>query len=212
MNGSEKFMGVLLILVMALIPLICTVAVVPVSVDEYNVVRSSASVTDVFSYYKSVFIIIFGVVIALAMAFQILGQDGFTVNFKTIPVILVGVMGLLILLSSLFSSAKTVAFKGVSERYEGAFVWLCYIAFFIVAMAFSSNIKRFSWILTGIMISGALVGLIALVSSLELIFLILRHLQSLLWVLTTRVKVLIYALIQFLQHFIIQIVQVCSLL
>ena len=114
----------------------------------------------VFSYYKSVFIIIFGVVIALAMAFQILGQDGFTVNFKTIPVILVGVMGLLILLSSLFSSAKTVAFKGVSERYEGAFVWLCYIAFFIVAMAFSSNIKRFSWILTGIMISGALVGLI----------------------------------------------------
>lgn len=119
MNGSEKFMGVLLILVMALIPLICKVAVVPVSVDEYNVVRSSASVTDVFSYYKSVFIIIFGVVIALAMAFQILGQDGFTVNFKTIPVILVGVMGLLILLSFLcFSSAKTVAFKGVSERYE----------------------------------------------------------------------------------------------
>ena len=58
MNGSEKFMGVLLILVMALIPLICKVAVVPVSVDEYNVVRSSASVTDVFSYYKSVFIII----------------------------------------------------------------------------------------------------------------------------------------------------------
>lgn len=160
MNGSEKFMGVLLILVMALIPLICKVAVVPVSVDEYNVVRSSASVTDVFSYYKSVFIIIFGVVIALAMAFQILGQDGFTVKFKAIPVILVGVMGLLILLSSLFSSAKTVAFKGVSERYEGAFVWLCYIAFFIVAMAFSSNIKRFSWILTGIMISGALVGLI----------------------------------------------------
>lgn len=50
MNGSEKFMGVLLILVMALIPLICKVAVVPVSVDEYNVVRSSASVTDVFSY------------------------------------------------------------------------------------------------------------------------------------------------------------------
>lgn len=140
--------------------------------------RSSASVTDVFSYYKSVFIIIFGVVIALAMAFQILGQDGFTVNFKTIPVILVGVMGLLILLSSLFSSAKTVAFKGVSERYEGAFVWLCYIAFFIVAMAFSSNIKRFSWILTGIMISGAFSRFNRLwISSLELIFLILRHLQ-----------------------------------
>ena len=57
MNGSEKFMGVLLILVMALIPLICKVAVVPVSVDEYNVVRSSASVTDVFSYYKSVLLL-----------------------------------------------------------------------------------------------------------------------------------------------------------
>lgn len=34
MNGSEKFMGVLLILVMALIPLICKVAVVPVSVEN----------------------------------------------------------------------------------------------------------------------------------------------------------------------------------
>lgn len=73
--------------------------------------RSSASVTDVFSYYKSVFIIIFGVVIALAMAFQILGQDGFTVNFKTIPVILVGVMGLLILLSSLFLQLRQLLSK-----------------------------------------------------------------------------------------------------
>lgn len=161
-NGSEKFIGILLILVMAVIPLICKVVVLPVSGDEYNVVRSSSSVTDVFSYYKSVFILIFGVVIALAMAFQILGQDGFTIKFKALPVILIGIVGLLILMSSLFSSAKTVAFKGVSERYEGAFVWLCYIVFFIVSMAFSSNKKRFGWILTGIMISATLVGLIGL--------------------------------------------------
>ncbi len=161
-NGSEKFIGILLILVMAVIPLICKVVVLPVSGDEYNVVRSSSSVTDVFSYYKSVFILIFGVVIALAMAFQILGQDGFTIKFKALPVILIGIVGLLIVLSSLFSSAKTVAFKGVSERYEGAFVWLCYIVFFIVSMAFSSNKKRFGWILTGIMISATLVGLIGL--------------------------------------------------
>lgn len=160
MNGSEKFIGFLLIFVMAVIPLICKVAVLPVSGEEYNVVRSSSSVTDVFSYYKSVFILIFGVVTALAMAFQILGQDGFGVKFKTMPVILMGVMGLLILLSSLFSANIGVAFKGVSERYEGAFVWLCYIVFFIVAGAFASNEKRVSWILFGIILSGLFVGLI----------------------------------------------------
>ena len=70
MNGSEKFMGVLLILVMALIPLICKVAVIPVSGDEYNVVRSSSSVTDVFSYSTAGFIIIFGVVLPWQWLFR----------------------------------------------------------------------------------------------------------------------------------------------
>ncbi len=160
LSSSDKLMGIFLAIVVAVIPLVCTLNQVAISADEYNVVRSGNTVNDIFSHGKAALIIVMGVVMAVFMAFQILSEDGFTIDFKSKPVILAGIYIILALLSSLFSKYKTVSFKGVSERYEGFWVWLCYMVFMIIAMSFSKNRKRLKIAIGCLMLSGTLVGII----------------------------------------------------
>lgn len=160
LTTSDKLIGIFLFIVIAIIPLVCKVSNVSVSGEEYNLIRSGDVVNDVFSYSKSVLILTMGVVTALFMAFQILGEDGFTIDFKSMPVILAGVYILFALVSSIFSEYHHTSFFGISERYEGFFAWLCYMVFMIVAMAFASERKRLDFILWGFFISGCLVGLV----------------------------------------------------
>lgn len=162
LTTSDKLMGIFLFIVIAIIPLICKVSQVEVSGEEYNIIRSGGMINDVFSYSKSVLILTMGVIIAIFMAFQILGEDGFTINFKSKPVILAGVYILFALISSIFSKYHHTSFFGVAERYEGFFVWLCYMVFMVVAMAFASDKKRLNFILIGFLISGLLLGLVGL--------------------------------------------------
>lgn len=162
LTTSDKLIGIFLFIVIAIIPLVCKVNNISVSAEEYNFIRSGDVVNDVFSYSKSVLILTMGVVTALFMAFQILGEDGFTIDFKSKPVILAGVYILFALVSSVFSSYHHTSFFGISERYEGFFVWLCYMVFMIVAMAFSSDRKRLDFILWGFFASGCLVGLVGI--------------------------------------------------
>ncbi len=158
LTGSDKLMGIFLIIVVSLIPFVCKLNAVSISAEEYGVIRSAQAVNDIFSYCKSVFILTMGVIITVFMAFQILSEDGFTINFKSKPVIMAGILLFLSLLSCLFSSEKQTAFFGVSERYEGLFVWVCYMVFMIVAMAFSSERKRFDFLMWGFVLSAVLLG------------------------------------------------------
>lgn len=162
LTTSDKLMGIFLFIVIAIIPLICKVSQIEVSGEEYNVIRSGSMINDVFSHSKSVLIITMGVIIAFFMAFQILGEDGFTINFKSKPVILSGVYILLALLSAVFSKYHHTSFFGVSERYEGFFVWLFYMIFMIVAMAFASDKKRLNFLLTGFLFSGLFLGVVGI--------------------------------------------------
>lgn len=162
LTGSDKLMGIFLIIVIALIPFVCKLNVVSISAEEYGVIRSSQAVNDIFSYCKSVLILTMGVIIAIFMAFQILGEDGFTINFRSKPVIMAGIFLLLSLISCIFSAEKRTAFFGVSERYEGFFVWVCYMVFMVVAMAFSSERKRLNFIIWGFVLSAVLLGTVGL--------------------------------------------------
>lgn len=162
LSTSDKLMGIFLFIVIAIIPIICKANQVSVSGEEYGIIRSSDSISDIFSYSKSVLIMTMGVIITMFMAFQILGEDGFTIDFKSMPVILAGVYILFALVSSVFSSYHHTSFFGASERYEGFFVWLCYMVFMVVAMAFASDKKRLDFILWCFFISAVVVGLVGI--------------------------------------------------
>lgn len=162
LTTSDKLMGIFLFIVIAVIPLICKVSQIEVSGEEYNVIRSGSMINDVFSHSKSVLIITMGVIIAIFMAFQILGEDGFTINFKSKPVILSGIYIIFALASAIFSKYHHTSFFGVSERYEGFFAWLCYMVFMVVAMAFASDKKRLNFLLICFLFSGLFLGIIGI--------------------------------------------------
>ena len=81
LTSSDKLMGIFLFIVVAIIPIICKLSQVEISSEEYNVIRSGSTVNDVFAYSKSVLLLTMGVIITVFMAFQILGEDGFKINF-----------------------------------------------------------------------------------------------------------------------------------
>lgn len=160
LSSSDKLMGIFLFIIVAIIPVICKLSQVEVSSEEYNVIRSGSTVNDVFAYSKSVLLLTMGVIVTMFMTFQILGEDGFKINFKSKPVILAGIYILLVLVSSVFSKYHHTSFFGVAERYEGFFMWLCYMIFMIVAMAFASDKDRLNFILWAFIASGLFVGII----------------------------------------------------
>jgi hypothetical protein len=63
-------------------------------------------------------------------------------------------------LSSVFSSYKSIAFWGISERYEGFFVLLSYAVFFVMAMSFASGKGAVKPMLGIFMLSAFFIGLI----------------------------------------------------
>jgi O-antigen ligase len=72
------------------------------------------------------------------------------------------VFALLAIVSAAFSQYKEVAFGGMSERYEGLWVWLCYTVFFVVATGFAANKERSSLLIGALCLSALFVGLIGL--------------------------------------------------
>lgn len=160
LTSSDIMLGCFLAVVSAIIPLISKLAVVNVSEYEQGIIRVSPTVNDIFSYNKSVLILIMGVVIVLFMAFQMISGDGFGIDFKNPVCIAMLVFVVFAIVSAIASPYKTIAFKGISERYEGLWVLLCYVAFLIVSMNFAKSRYRASLAVAGLCLSALLLGLI----------------------------------------------------
>lgn len=148
--------------IIAIIPIIVGLKTVRVTPDEYGSIRSSMTGTDVFIYYKR-----WALIAAVLVMLFFLISDYITAykkkslsTLKNPAVICCGVYGVIAVLSAVFSKYKYVAFGGVTERYEGLIVLLCYISLFLVGMYFVRNIKRLNFVVVCIMLSALLVGLI----------------------------------------------------
>lgn len=161
-DPSARTIGFLLLFVVAFIPLVCYFTQVPVRSDEVTVIRTGTAYNDFFSYTKSILIMISGVAIAAFLVFEIWGNNSLYIDFKSVPIILIGLYGILAFISTLLSGHLSVAFLGATERYEGLFVILCYIIFFIAAIAYSCDEKRSKFLLYGFMASGLILGFIGL--------------------------------------------------
>lgn len=161
-GSSDLFMGILLTIVIALIPLICKYSLVPLRGDEIEVIRTGTGYNDVFSHSKSILLICMAVVTALAVVFDLFNSENLKLDFKALYVLLAGSYVFFAFISTVFSSHKSVAFLGATERYEGFIMWLCYIVFFITASAYVNSERKSKILLCGFMLSGLLVGFVGI--------------------------------------------------
>lgn len=161
-TSSDILMGIFLTIVIAIIPLVCRYSLVALRSDEINVIRTGTGYNDVFSNTKSVLLMCMGFATALFLAFDIFSNEGMKLNIRAPYFILAISYIVLAFISAVFSSYKSVAFLGATERYEGLFIWICYIIFFIAASAYANSEKRAKILIGGFLLSGLLLGFIGL--------------------------------------------------
>lgn len=166
-SSSDILIGIFLFIVVVVIPLAVKLSVVPLRTDEINAIRTGTGANDVFSHIKSILIMCMGVVTALFLLFELFGNSDMKIDIKSMPVVCAGIFAILAIVSTIFSKHISVALLGATERYEGLFVWLCYIIFFISAMVYSSVEKRAKILLWVFILSGLFLGIIGLLQVLN---------------------------------------------
>jgi hypothetical protein len=121
------------VLVMAVIPLIVHVTIVHLDLNEAYLFGQTIS-TDLFSQAKAMWLLIAGIILIILSIMnykKIFQKHG---RMITTYVIAGGTFILFTLLSALSSEYFTIAFWGVHDRAEGAFILCCYILLFLYSM------------------------------------------------------------------------------
>ena len=134
-NREEKVRSKILlyplIIVMAIIPFIVHQKIVPTRLEKYSWFSFSDTSMDFFLYYKSVWLIVMAVLMLAILCVKVMQKK----EYQKIPkfIIPIGIYGLLIILSMIFSENRTLSIHGTMEQYESGFVLLGYLIFMYYA-------------------------------------------------------------------------------
>lgn len=102
-----------------------------------NSIISSGVRSDIFSFYKFVFLIITTIGMLFLFIYKIL-----IVKYKHVDNLLAiswFILTISILLSLLFAPYKSIALFGMFNRYEGTLTYICYLFLFFIALNISYN-------------------------------------------------------------------------
>lgn len=130
-EGNSKVFLYPLIVVMAIIPLIVHQKVVPTRLDGYDWFSASESTMDFFLYYKSWWLVAMAVIMLGILCVQLIQKKEY--RKITVYMIPIGIYGLFVILSMIFSENRALSIHGTMEQYESGFVLLGYLVFLYYA-------------------------------------------------------------------------------
>lgn len=148
----------LLLVAVFIVPLIVHLMVVPVAGHLQPYVGKLDYAADFFVAYKVLFLILITVVLLLMTLHYQLDYAGFKKG-KGFYLSL-GIVAMIVLLSTLFSSLKDVAFFGYIDRYEGALTWFTYLALAYIAYVIIDTDKMLKQLKFTFVASASVVALI----------------------------------------------------
>lgn len=120
-------------------------------IKDYNI--------DFFSYYKSLIFLAFILLTIISFYLYLNNDNNITKTFYYIPLI---TYLLMIIVSTIFSKAKLTSLIGFPDRYEGMPVLIGYILVVILAINLINSKKQIKFILTILLISAVIIGIIGL--------------------------------------------------
>lgn len=158
---TNKLIGLLFIFILAIVPCFVGLKLVPVSEYELEFIRSSEVVSDFFSYNKMVgFLFGVGGILLLAGLEYLTKEHYNKPDIKKPIYVLGGIYLVLLIISTIFSSYPYIAFHGISERYEGFWVWAGYIVVMFSAYVYVNSENRLKYIVAGLFLTTFLTGLV----------------------------------------------------
>jgi hypothetical protein len=141
----DKLLLRVLLLILVIVPLIMRVAVFQIASPSFTRTPMDTGITsNVFTYYKLIWLTIGTIAIALIFFFKMVYKKYLVAkSYINVPV---AIMFLLIVLSSLFSNLHTISLLGYLSRNEGAIAYLCYLVLFYVAANICYTERGKKWI------------------------------------------------------------------
>lgn len=143
-----------------LVPLIVFLKVVDLTPIEIAYWKGGSQNPDFFSYYKMVVLNIL-TIIGIIFAYIYTRKNNIKLK-KTKIYIPMAIYSIFVILSTLFSSHKTVALWGFADRYEGMFVLLSYMAIMLISINLVNDEKSAKAILYPLIASASIIGIIGI--------------------------------------------------
>ncbi|WP_068986200.1 O-antigen ligase family protein [Lysinibacillus xylanilyticus] len=146
-KSVDKWIFRLLLIVIGFVPLIVMAKVIEVQsplVTNVDILQSGEK-GDLFTYYKSLIVIIITILAGLMLLAKILFMNGEIRKTKINYAI--GAFAVAIVISTIFSPNISIALHGLYNRSDGAISWLCYLALFFIAMNIDYPKKALNYIL-----------------------------------------------------------------
>lgn len=152
-----------LIFVIAILPLIVHLKVIPLAGPSFDYWTGGSENYDFFSYYKGIAAIIAAVLGAFFIVVRFFQNDSDLVKKALIPYYTTVLTYLILIVASSFASDfRSVAFSGFPDRYEGMYILIAYLLFFLVSTALISTEKHVKIILGTLLAGAFIIGLIGL--------------------------------------------------
>ncbi len=157
---TNKSIIVLLMLSVVVVPLIVKLHFVPVSPYEFKLVRSTETFPDVFSYYKTVVLMLFASLIFMLSVLEALTNRTRDFHWKSPVFICMSAYVLFVVLSSVFSPYPYLALHGASQRYESVWVLLGYVTLFLASYLYINERVYLRYMVGAFFISMCMIGTI----------------------------------------------------
>lgn len=156
-NEVEWYHLLPLIFIIAIIPLIVHLKVIPLTGASFDFWNGTKENLDFFSYYKGIWLLIaaaFAIFVYVARLFQ--SDSNLMKKDLKMYYITAGVYVLFVIGSTLFSNYQSIAMSGFPDRYEGVYILVTYIVIFVITTSLISNEKQIK-IMLGSLITGAII-------------------------------------------------------
>lgn len=150
-----------LMFIIAVVPLIVFLKIVPLSGDALNYWTGQNEDYDFFTYYKMVWFLVSSFFVILVLAYKIYKDKGIKIK-NYIYYIPMMIYSLFVILSTLFSKNGDIALLGFPSRYEGMFVLLSYMVLLLAATNLISDEKHIKAILWSLFASASIIGIIGM--------------------------------------------------
>jgi len=148
------------VIFVAVIPWIVRLKICPIDNNIFLFWTGLHSVNDFYSYYKSILVILAGVLSLIALAMALLKAE-INLNRTWFYIPLFFYAGLIVL-SGINSDYQTIAWLGGPDRREGALVLLAYLLVCFVTMNMLRTKRQIKIILIALMVSAGLLGILGI--------------------------------------------------
>jgi len=148
-----------LMLLLAVVPLIVYLKVVPLTGAAFDFWTGQKENLDFFSYYKMVWILISSLLAVGVMALIVIlnGLDRIRGTYYYIPI---AVYAFFVILSTEFSKYTDISLTGFTDRYEGMYVLLAYMAILFVTINLVNKEDHIKVLLAALFTGAVIIGLI----------------------------------------------------